>query len=316
ADLAEDDFESTRDGAENDGFEVLPEEPEIGEDAYAYSLVEELSDESGDQTVTTLAVAFLIENYVVEVSVVGFDEEPELDLAVEAAEVVEGKITSLIETGQIDGEPAPGLSMRTPRYEDEQIYRGRAHYIVYNGEAVVDAYDPASAPIIQERVDKYGIVAQYASSTELVLGDEGSVIDPLLRPRVTRFEREAGAERFVEEQMQELIDGGRVENVEEIDVPAGTYEDGAISAVSYQSEDADGVYQTTRLMVQDGRYVYDLSLTGITAPDIDVLLSVLDDAFACGQGGCAGTMEPPAELMNYLDEQRGIWLSDSDEAGS
>lgn len=314
SELVESDFESTWSSSElDDEIEILDDEPGFGSDSVMFQEGYE-SDEDG--TVTIVTISFIYENVEANVSVVGYDETVDPYLVVSAADIVEEKLESLIDDGEIDRAPVPGLSMRTPRYEGDHLVPGRSHYAIYNGEAVVDAYDVDSAEVLQERADEYGMIGYYASSVEFQLGDEPGADDPLLRPRIASFSNAGDAEEYVESRIEDLAGTGDFENIEEIDVPAGIYEDGAVLALTYEIELASGTYEVTRVMVQDGKYVYDLALTGFTAPDLDVVLSMLDDAIDCGQNGCAETLEPPAELMSYFEEQRAIWASELDGAGA
>ncbi len=45
-------------------------------------------------------------------------------------------------------------------------------------------------------------------------------------------------------------------------------------------------------------------MSGNSAPEIDVLLVMLDDAINCGLEGCAEAIDAPVELLDYLDQQR------------
>lgn len=314
AELAEADFDDSWSSLdEDDEIEILDEEPGFGTDSVMFK---ESYESEADGNVTIVTIEFVYENVQVDVAVIGYDKGVDLDLVASAADIVEEKVESLIDDGEIDRVPVPGLSMRTPRYEAEELVPGRSYYIVYNGEAIIDAYFPDSVVPSQQRVDDYRVVGQYGTSVEFQLGDEVDDSDPLLRPRVTLFESAADAERYVEDRVDDLTSTGDYTDVQEVDVPEGTYDGGAVSAVTYGWSDKSGDYQTTRLHVQDGRYVYDVALTGFTAPDLDVLIAMLDDAIDCGQNGCAETLEPPAELMTYFEAQREIWLSEQDAAGS
>lgn len=312
--LAEADFESTWSPSEpDDEIEILDEEPGFGSDSVMF---QEGYESDVDGKVTIVTIEFVYGNVQADVSVIGYDQGVDLDLVASAADIMEEKVESLVDDGEIDRVPVPGLSMRTPRYEGEELIPGRSHYIIYNGEAIVDAYDVDSSVTLQDRADEFGMIGYYASSVEFQLGDEPGMDDPLLRPRIASFANADDAETYVEHRIDDLASTGDFENIEELDVPAGVYEDGAILALTYTTEDAYGTYEVTRVMVQDGTYVYDLALTGFTAPDLDVLLAMLDDAIDCGQNGCAETLEPPAELMSYFQEQREVWASEQDGAGS
>jgi hypothetical protein len=314
ADQAEADFDFIREEDEADeNYDVLEEDAGIGNDSY---VIHEVYESEEGFTVTTVTVEFLYENTVIDVSLIGYDEDVDPDLAIAAAEIVEDKLESLIEDGEINGEPAPGLSMNTPRSEGEYLVSGRSEYTIFGGEAVLSAYNLELSEVLQERADEYGMVAQYTTSVEYQLGDELTMYDPLLRPRVTLFEDADEAARYVEDRSEELVGVDNVLNVEAVEVPEDVYSDGAISAVTYETETPEETLQVTRVFVQDGELVYDLSLMGLTSPDLDVVLSMLDDAIDCGQEGCDMTLNPPTELEEYFDEQREYWVNELDSAGS
>jgi hypothetical protein len=307
-DAAEVDFAAIRDDyASDDAYEVLDDDPGFGNDSL---MVQEVYESEDDGTVTSVTVALVVGNIEAEVSVIGYGTEVDEDVVLDAATVVEEKVASLLDTGEIDGVPAPNLSLSTPRYEGDELVTGRSEYAIYDGQAIVSAYDVDTAGVLQQRADEYGIVAQYVSSLEFRMGDELDEADPLLRPRVTSFASAADAEQYVENRAEDLAETSNLTNIDELDVPAGTYEDGAITALTYDWSDESGDYEITRVFVQDGEYVYDLSLTGFTAPDLDVVLSMLDDAVDCGQNGCVTTLEPPAELMRWFEEQRDYWINE------
>jgi hypothetical protein len=309
AELAEADFQSTWRPAESDDeITILDENPGFGADSVMF---QEGYESESDGTVTIKTITFIYENVQVDVAVIGYDEDVDPDLVAAAADIVEEKVESLIDDGEIDRDPVPGLSMRTPRYEGEGLVPGRAHYFIYNGEALVDAYYADSTEEVQDRADEYDIIAFYGTSVEFQLADATRDDDPLLRPRIASFATADDAEVYVESRIDDLISTGDFENIEELDLPAGAYEDDAALALTYGYTDATGTYEATRVVVQDGTSVYDLTLTGFTAPDLDVVLSMLDDAVACGQSGCAETLEPPAELMSYFEEQQEIWMNES-----
>lgn len=314
AELAEADFESMwRSDEPDDEITVLDENPGFGSDSI---MVREGYESDVDGSVTIITITFIYENVQADVAVIGYDESVDAALVASAADIVEEKVESLIDDGEIDREPVPGLSMRTPRYEGEQLLPGRSHYIIYNGEAVITAYDADSAAVLQDRADEFGMVGYFGSSVEFQLGDEPAANDPLLRPRIVSFADADDAEGYIENRIDDLASTGDFEDIEELDVPAGVYDDGAVLALTYTFEDASGVYETTRVMVQEGEYVYDLALTGFTAPDLDVVLAMLDDAIECGQNGCAETLDPPAELMNYFAEQLDYWEDELNAANN
>jgi hypothetical protein len=304
------DFDAIRDDyAADEAYEVLNDDAGVGDDSL---MVREVYESEEDGTVTSVTVAFVIDRIEAEVSVIGYGVDIDEDVVTDAASVVEEKIISLLDSGDVNGAPAPNLSLSTPRYEGDELISGRSEYAIYDGQAIISAYDGGTADVLQARADEYGIVAQYVTSLEFRMGDELDETDPLLRPRATLFESAADAERYVENRADDLAETSDITNIDELDVPAGTYDDGAITALTYDWSDEFGDYEITRVFVQDGKHVYDLSLTGFTAPDLDVVFSMLDDAVECGQDGCVTTLEPPAELMRWFDEQRDYWLTELD----
>lgn len=315
ASRAEDDFASVRDQFETDPFyEMLDEDAGVGRDSLMFESTEEWDS---DTTMTSVQISFLVANVQAEVAVWFYDDAAvDLDLVRAAAEIVEEKLDSLIDSGEIDGLTAPGLSMRTVRYEAVDFVTGRSEYTVFDGEAVMSAGTPELTEALQERADEYGMLAEYTSSLEFQVGDELSMYDPLLRPRVALFEHASDAERYVQERADDLTDSPNVFEVEEVDVPSGVYADGAISVVTYETELDWGTFEMTRLFVQDGRYVYDISLAGPLGPDLEIMFAMLDDTVECGRYGCAETIDPPAELLEYFAEQREYWINELDSAGS
>jgi hypothetical protein len=308
-DVADEDFEAIVEEWRDTG-EIIDEDAGIGDESFVVQWDESPEDSLYDES--TVSVQFRLGNIQADFSITGYDEEVDADDVIELAELYADRIETLVEDGEVDGEPVAGLTARVPRYEGDDLMTGRAHYVVYDGNAIVDAYDPESAEVLQDRADAYNMIAQYASSIELVIGDSPANDDPLLRSRVSVFDSAADAENYVNDRAEDLEMTPNISDVVMLDVPAGVYEDGAVSAVRYSYTFPDGVVtEGTRIFVQDGEYVYDVSLAGFSAPDFDTVLTLLDDTIACGQDGCAEPMRAPAELLDYLDEQREIVSSAS-----
>ncbi len=124
--------------------------------------------------------------------------------------------------------------------------------------------------------------------------------------RVSKFAQADDAARYVAE-APEWVDGGYLNtetpytNVEELDaadqIAAGdssmtlSYEN-----VSFNGDDLQGLIA----VVQDGRYVYEISIDGFTAPDTGLLQAMADQLLGCADGSCTEVTEVPAELMTYF----------------
>jgi hypothetical protein len=306
---AAEDFSTIREDYGSDGTEIIDDDSRIGDDSFMYQDVDESAQ---DGTTTTITVSFQLGSVEVEVSVIGINEEADPDLALDTAEIVAEKLESLMETGEIDGEPAPGLSLAAPRYAGESLNPGRSEYDVIDGEAIGTSTDPDAVELLQDRVDEYGIDAQFATAVEYKLGTRIADYDPRLHFQVTTFDSARDAERYVDDRYGDLSQTEELDNLDEVRVSLRTYEDGAATALTYETTVDGNPFENIRLFIQDGRSVYDVTLTGFEPADLDVVTAMLDDMLGCGQNSCVDTLEPPAELMNYFEAQAEIWENQFD----
>src|SRR5215203_5697497 len=227
-------------------------------------------------------VVMRFDNIVARFSLLGYDTEVEQADGAALAEVFGDKVDALINGETIGAVYAPELSLMVPTYFDEGACVCRMQYTVVGGEAVALSYLHDAQRDLQARADEYGMTSQFYQLVRFA-GDGGNGgTDPSMYVRVSKFAQADDAARYVAE-APEWVDGGYLNtetpytNVEELDaadqIAAGdssmtlTYDN-----VSFNGDDLHGLIA----VVQDGRYVYEISLDGFTAPDTDLLQAMAD----------------------------------------
>jgi hypothetical protein len=285
--------------------DMVADPPEIG-DYTEMSETEYPAGQVSELPLHEIDVVMRFDNIVARFSLLGYDSDVEQVDAVALAEVYGGKIDALINGEKIGTTRAPGLSLMIPAYFDEGACVCRMQYTVVGGETVPLSYLHDAQLDLQARVAKFGISSQFYQLVRFA-GDGGNGgTDPSMYVRVSKFAQADDAARYVAE-APEWVDGGYLNtetpytNVKELDaadqVAAG---DGSVT-LSYENVSFNGDnLQGLIAIVQDGRYVYEISIDGFTAPDTGLLHVMTDQLLGCADGSCTAITEIPTELMAYF----------------
>jgi hypothetical protein len=250
----------------------------------------EASEETGGMPVHELEVSFRAGGIVARVYLTGYGLEADLDIAEELGMLLEQKLQGINEDG------APGLSLVTPRYAGQSFENGQTHYSIIGGEALDSATYAWIAEQNQDATDQYGITARYETITNIM---DGVAYFGAVRVQATRFAKADEAERYLDD----ALDGMNGENgyisAEEIALDvSGQYGDTA-KAYSYVLDQGEGNTEGVRIVVADGRYLYDVMIDGETTPDLAIAAAVMTDMLACASNGCASALNAPSELVEY-----------------
>jgi hypothetical protein len=289
----------------NSDAEHVADAPEIGDyaDMTEYDLP---AGEVSELPLNAVDVVMRFDHVVATLSLLGYDADVEQADAVALAEVFGDKIDALINGEKIGTVYAPELSLMVPAYFDEGACVCRMQYTVVGGEAVPLSYLRDAQLDLQARADEYGMTSQFYQLVRFA-GDGGSGgTDPSMYVRISKFAQADDAARYVEE-APDWVEGGYLNtetpytNVEEVDeadqVAAG---DSAVTLfyenVSFNGDALHGLIA----VIQDGRYVYEISIDGFTAPDTELAQTMVDQLIVCADGSCTEVTEIPAELMTYF----------------
>ena len=251
-------------------------------------------------------VVMRFDHVVARFSLLGYDTEVEEADAVALAEVYGEKVDALMNGEKIGATRAPELSLMVPTYFDEAACVCRMQYTVVGGEALPLSYLHDAQLDLQARATEYGMASQFYQLVRYAGDGASGGTDPSMYVRISKFSQADDAARYVAE-APEWVDGGYLNtetpytNVEELDaadqIAAGdssmtlSYEN-----VSFNGDDLQGLIA----VVQDGRYVYEISIDGFTAPDTELVQAMADQLLGCADGSCTAVTEIPAELMNYF----------------
>ena len=285
--------------------DLVADPPEIGD----YSELSETDYPAGEVSELPLHeidVVMRFDNIVARFSLLGYDTDVERADAVALAEIYGGKVEAMMNGEKIGTAYAPELSLMIPTYFNAEACVCRMQYTVVGGEALPLSYLHDAEVDLQERAGEYGMTSQFYQLVRLARDGASGGTDPSMYVRVSKFAQADDAARYVAE-APDWIDGGYLNtqtpytNVEELDaadqIAAG---DSAMTLsydnVSFNGDDLQGLIA----VVQDGRYVYEISIDGFTAPDSEVLQVMVDQLLGCADGSCTEITEIPAELMTYF----------------
>lgn len=302
---AEEGFMILEDESDDPTATDLDDAPELGDDSELTEYIDEVEDDGETYDLHSLDFSFRIGRVTATISVNGWNEEVERDDVEEMAAFFEAKLLGVLENGRVDGERTPGLDSITPRYEADDLLPSRSHYCVLDGEVIVNAYNPDAKESLQEWVDDYGVVADYCSLTKVMLpSTDGAYL--LLNVQPTRYSRAAEAARYIadEDEYAQSDDSG-YENVEIFDIDPGDlpFDADSVLAMTYTRDFNGTEMYVTDLLVQQGRLVISVRINGYSEPDLDVLIAVMGDAIGCSDSACYVTLNPPAELLDFQEEQ-------------
>jgi hypothetical protein len=307
ADQASEGFAAFEDETEVDGAEDLSNPPSIGDETEVTEFVFPADNSMSAQPVHEIDVSFRIGAVTAIVAVAGFDETVDRDAAEQLAVRLAENVVSLVEDGKINGARTPNLIHAAPVFINDELCICRAMYTIQQGEVAPYAFAIDESDAIQSIVTEYGITAQFLTTAKYGTLD---ATNASLVTRVTRFSSANDAERYVDE--AESWAGEPALTVEldaEIDASAIAENARAFSITTNGETFAntagglDVTLQGVRVLVQDGRIVYEFDLYGSNAPDDDVVATVVAATLSCQESACIASEEPPAKLTSYFDEQ-------------
>ncbi len=286
----------------------LDDAPQLGDESELTETFEEVEDRGEMYDLHSLDFSFRIGRVTAAVNVACWNEEVDRDAVEAMGALLEAKLLGVLNDGEVDGARTPGLDSVAPRYEGETITADRSHYCILNGEALAQSYSPGLQEFLQGWVEEYGFVADYCAQTRFWLGS-GDAVDLRLNVEAMRFARADDAARFVADRLESATAAGSsYDDVDVIDVdPADLpFEADSVTAITFARDVNGTMMPATSLTVQVGRMVIYVAQTGYTTPELDVLIAVMADAFGCTENACYQTMEPPAALADFLDEQEEV----------
>lgn len=309
AELASESLETIMTAIPGDDYEVVDEITELGDESLYVSYQME-AGELSPQVENTVDVGVRIGDVIGAVSLRGIGDGIEIDMsqAHEIAEILAAKLENLVQGHGTGMEHVPDLSLIMPDYYNDVLCVCRIQYMIYGGEAIDLAYRADEMEARQGLAEDYGVRAQlYALIKPATRNEEER--DPSLRVRVTRFDQRSDAAVYIEEAatwMSEFPEHPQPLTVTEVVADYGEVDgyDSSI-ALGYETVGSEtGVpLEGVVMLVQDGRYVFEISLDGHEAPELDVLLDVVAQLEACMDEACVTSTDVPESVMDYFIDQ-------------
>jgi hypothetical protein len=183
--------------------------------------------------------------------------------------------------------------------------------MIYGGEAIDLAYRADEMEARQGLAEDYDVRAQLFALVKPATQND-SDRDLSLRVRVTRFDQRSDAAVYIEEaatwmgefpeQPQPITVTGVIADYGEVDGYDSSIALGYETEGSVTGAPLVGVV----MLVQNGRYVFEVSLDGHVAPELDVLLDVVAQLEACMDEACVTSTDVPESVMDYFIEQAEI----------
>ena len=307
ADQASEGFAAFEDETGVDGAEDLSDPPAIGDETEVTEFIFAADNSMSALPVHEIDVSFRIGNVTAIVAVAGFDETVDRDSAEQLAERLAENVISLVEDGKVNGVRTPKLGDAAPKYITDFLCVCRAMYTIQQGDVAPYAFAIDESDALQAIASDYGITAQFLTTSKYGTLD---ATNASLVTRVTRFSSANDAERYVEEADSWAENSALTVTIgDEIDATAFAESARAFSITTNGETFAntagglDITMHGTRVLVQDGRIVYEFDLYGSIAPDDEVVAAVVAATLSCQEGACIDSAEPPAELTTYFDEQ-------------
>ena len=283
-------FALFEDESADDAAVDLDAPPVLGDESEITEYRIESSEETGGLPVHELEVSFRAGRVVARVYLTGYDLEADREIAEELGRLLEQKLQGVVNDG------APGLSLITPRYAGESFENGRTHYSIFGSEALNSAAYSWIAEQHQAAADEYGITARYEATTTIM---DGEAYFGAVRVQATRFAKADEAERYLTDTLEGMSGENGYISAEEIPLDSPEQFGDAAIAYAYVLDQGEGNTGGVRIVVADGRYVYDVMVDGETTPDLSIAMAVMTDMLNCANTGCAAALEAPAELVAY-----------------
>jgi hypothetical protein len=287
-------FALFEDESANDTATDLDAPPALGDESEVTEYRIEASDDTEGMPVHELEVSFRAGRVVARVYLTGYDLEADREIAEELGALLEQKLQEIINDG------APGLSLITPRYAADSFQNERTHYSIFGGAALDSTYYPWSSEQNQDAADEYGIISQYHATTTIW---DGETYFGTVRAQATRFARADDAERYLNDTLEGMNGENGYISAEEIALDTSIQYGDAAIAYAYVLDQGEGNTDGVRIVVANGRYVYDVMVDGETTPDLDIAAAVMTDMLGCAEHGCATALEAPSELAAYAQPE-------------
>jgi hypothetical protein len=278
------------DESANDTATDLDAPPALGDASEVTEYRTDASEATGGMPVHELEVSFRVGRVVARVYLTGYDLEASREATEELGRLLEQKLQGVINDG------APGLSLITPRYAGESFENGRTHYSIFGGEALNSSSYAWIAEQNQAAADEYGITARYEATTNIM---DGEAYFGAVRIQATRFAKADEAERYLADTLESMSEENGYISAKEIVLDSPEQFGDAAIAYSYVLDQGEGNTDGVRIVVADGRYLYDVMVDGETTPDLTTAAAVMTDMLACADHGCATALEAPPELAAY-----------------
>jgi hypothetical protein len=306
ADQASEGFAAFEDETGVDGAEDLSDPPAIGDETEVTEFIFPADNSMSALPVHEIDVSFRIGNVTAIVAVAGFDETVDRASAEQLAQRLVENVISLVEDGKVNGARTANLTAAAPMFTTDKLCVCRAMYTIQQGDVAPYAFSIDESDAIQSIATDYGITAQFLTTAKYGTLD---ATNASLVTRVTRFSSANDAARYVDEAESWADDSALTVTLgDEIDATAYAENARAFSITTSGETFAntlglDVTMQGTRVLVQDGRIVYEFDLYGSIAPADDAVAAVVASTLSCQESACIDSAEPPAELTSYFDEQ-------------
>lgn len=285
--------------------DMVADPPTIGDYA-EMSESDYAAGEMSELPLNAVDVVMRFDHVVARFSLLGYDSDADQADAVALARIFGNKIEAMMDGDKVGSAYAPELSLMVPTYFNEVACVCRMQYTVVGGEVLPLSYLHGAQVDLEARAEDYGMSSQFYQLVRLAGDGASGGADPSMYVRVSKFATASDAARYVADS-PEWVDGGFLNtetpytNVAE--ASAADQIDGGDSAVtlsyenvSFNGDDMHGLIA----LVQDGRYVYEISIDGYTAPSGSVLQTMVDQLLGCAGGSCTGITDIPDELMAYF----------------
>jgi len=293
---AADAFALFEDESANDTATDLDAPPALGDESEITEYRIDASEATGGMPVHELEVSFRAGRVVARVYLTGYDLEASREIAEDLGRLLEQKLQGIVNDG------APGLSLDTPRYAGESFENGRTHYSIFGGGALNSSSYSWIAEQNQDAADDYGITARYEATTNIM---DGEAYFGAVRIQATRFAKADEAERYLTDTLESMSEENGYISAKEITLDSPEQFGDVAIAYSYVLDQGEGNTDGVRIVVADGRYLYDVMVDGETTPDLTTAVAVMTDMLACVVHGCTTALEAPAELASYAQPDYG-----------
>ncbi len=303
---ADEGFDSYQDESDDPTATDHDDAPSVGDESELTEYVDTWEEDGETWEYHGFDFTFRIGGVMATASVNGYNETLDRDLVDEVGVFFFEKIETLLEDGEVNGGRPPALDSIVPRYEGLEVLPSRSHYCVLDGEAVPHAYDPGADELSARRIERFDLVASYCNIQKLLLGEESNAY-LLLNTEPHRFRMSSGAEAYIATTIEESGDAIESFEADELDVDDLPFDADEAWIYSYERQFGDFDLDVTELVVRDGKYVFEVRLSGFEAPSMEVLVDIMNDVTSCAEEACTSTLELPESVLTFIEEQSEIY---------